>query len=165
VYVLALYSSLTSTDVGTYGSDITDAVILSAIQTLDEVDVPMENRAIIIAPSQKTAIAKIDKFVRADYLGEAQKKMPSQTGPASQRLWGDIYGIPVYWTNQVPTTAGTPTQVHNLVFHKEAFALAMQQKPRTQAEYKLEYLGWLTVSDILYGVAAMRTTWGVEMRS
>ena len=163
--VLALYSSLTSTDVGTYGSDITDAVILSAIQTLDEVDVPMENRAIIIAPSQKTAIAKIDKFVRADYLGEAQKKMPSQTGPASQRLWGDIYGIPVYWTNQVPTTAGTPTQVHNLVFHKEAFALAMQQKPRTQAEYKLEYLGWLTVSDILYGVAAMRTTWGVEMRS
>ena len=163
--VLALYSSFTSTDVGTYGTDITNAVILAAIQTLDEVDVPMEDRAIIIAPSQKTALAKLDRFVRADYLGEYQKKMPTQTGPKSQRLWGDIYGIPVYWTNQVPTTAGTPTQTHNVLFHKEALALAMQQKPRTQSEYKLEYLGWLTVADILYGVAAMRPTWGIEMRS
>ena len=163
--VLALYSSFTSTDVGTYGTDITNAVILAAIQTLDEVDVPMEDRAIIIAPSQKTALAKLDRFVRADYLGEYQKKMPTQTGPKSQRLWGDIYGIPVYWTNQVPTTAATPTQTHNVLFHKEALALAMQQKPRTQSEYKLEYLGWLTVADILYGVAAMRPTWGIEMRS
>ncbi len=139
--LLALYSSLTSTDVGTYGNDLTDAVLVAAIQTLDEVDAPLEDRAMVIAPSQKAAIMKLDKFVKADYLGNYDQATPVKKGPNSRWLWGDIYGVPVYYTNQVPTTAGTPTQIHNVLFHKEAFALALQQAPRTQSQYRIESLG------------------------
>ena len=163
--LLALYSSLTSTDVGTYGSDISDATIVSAIQVLDEADAPLEDRYFVIAPSQKAAIMKLDKFVKADYLGQYQQATPVVKGPSSRFLWGDIYGIPVYYTNQVPTTAATPTQTHNIMFHKEAFALAMQQKPRTQSTYRLDYLAWLVVVDVIYGLSALRTTFGVEVRS
>jgi len=163
--LLALYSSLTSTDVGTYGTDISDATIVSAIQVLDEADAPLEDRYFVIAPSQKAAIMKLDKFVKADYLGQYQQATPVVKGPNSRFLWGDIYGIPVYYTNQVPTTTATPTQTHNIMFHKEAFALAMQQKPRTQSAYRLDYLAWLVVVDVIYGVSALRTTFGVEVRS
>ena len=163
--LLNLYSSLTSTDVGTYGNDLTDAVIVAAIQTLDEVDAPLEDRAFVIAPSQKAAIMKLDKFVKADYLGNYDQATPVKKGPNSRWLWGDIYGVPVYYTNQVPTTAGTPTQIHNILFHKEAFALALQQAPRTQSQYRIESLAHRVTVDAIYGVSALRTTFGVEVRS
>lgn len=163
--LLSLYSSLTSTDVGTYGSDITDATIVAAIQTLDEVDAPIEDRYLVIKPSQKAALMKLDKFVQATYLGEYQKPTPVKIGPNNRYLWGDIYGVPTYYTNQVVGTAGTPTQVHNLLFHKEAFALALQQSPRTQASYWQKDLAWLVTCDVIYGLSALRTTFGVEIRS
>lgn len=163
--LLALYSSLTSSDVGTYGVDITDAVIVRALQRLDEVDAPLEDRYFVIAPSQKAAIMKIDKFVKADYLGSYNEPTPVKKGPNSRYLWGEIYGIPVYYTNQVPVTVATPTQTHNLLFHKEAFALAMQLEPRTQASYWQKDLAWLVTTDTIYGMTTLRSTFGVEVRT
>lgn len=163
--LLALYSGFTNTDVGTYGSDVTNAVILSAIEALDLANAPLEDRAFVFHPTQKTAIAQIDQFVRADYLGNYQSPKPAAAGPKSSSLWGELWGIPAYYTNQVPVTAGTPSQKHNILFHKEAIALAMQQKPRVQSEYILEYLGTLVVVDVIYGVKNLRGNFGVEIRS
>jgi hypothetical protein len=163
--IFALYTSLTTTDVGTYGVDIGDATIVSALLALNLEDMPMENRAIVIHPNQLAAIMKIDKFVKADYLGEYNQATPVKKGPNSRYMWGEIYGTPVYYTNNVTTTAGTPTQYHNLCFHKEAFALALQQAPRLQAAYWLPSLAWKVVVDVIYGVSILRTTGGVEMRS
>lgn len=163
--LLSLYSSLTSTDVGTYGADITDATIVAAAQALDEVDAPIEDRYFVIKPSQKAAIMKLDKFVKADYLGQYDQSTPVVKGPNNRYLWGDIYGVPTYYTNQVTTTAGTPTQTHNLMFHKEAFALALQQMPRTQASYWQKDLAWLVTCDAIYGTNVLRSTFGVEVRS
>lgn len=163
--VLGLYTGLTTTDVGTYGTDISDSTIVSAILTLNLNDMPLENRAMIIHPSQMAAIMRIDKFVKADYLGEYNQPTPVKRGPNSRYMWGQIYGVPVYYTNNVPANAGTPTQYHNLLIHKEAFALALQQAPRLQAAYWLPSLAWRVVVDVIYGVTALRTTGGVEMRS
>lgn len=163
--LLALYSSLTSTDVGTYGVDITDAAVVKAIQTLNEADAPHTDRYFVIAPSQQAALMKLDKFVKADYLGQTQQPTPVKVGPNNSYLWGDIYGVPTYYTNQVPTTAGTPTQTHNVLFHKEAFALAMQSGPRTQGNYIPKDLAFLVTIDCIFGVTALRTDHGVEVRS
>lgn len=163
--LLNLYSSLTSTPVGTYGVDMTDATIVAGIQTLDEADAPIEDRYMVIKPSQKAAIMKLDKFVKADYLGEYDQPTPVRRGPNNRYMWGEIYGIPVYYTNQVTTSAGTPTQTHNLIFHKEAFALALQQAPRTQASYWQKDLAWLVTVDVIYGLSALRADFGVECRS
>lgn len=163
--LLAEYSNFTNTDVGTYGSDITDAVILAAIEAIDLANAPLEDRALVIYPTQKTALARIDKFVKADYLGQYQNPTVVQKGPNSRFVWGDIYGVPVYYTKQTPSTAGTPTQYHNILFHKEAIALALQQAPRTQSAYILEYLGNLVVVDVIYGIKTIRSTFGIEVRS
>lgn len=163
--LLGLYTGFTNTDVGTYGSDVTNPVILSAIEALDLANAPLEDRAFVFHPKQKTAIAQIDTFIRADYLGNYQSEKPASAGPQSRYMWGELWGIPAYYTNQVPTTAGTPTQYHNILFHKEALALALQQKPRVQSNYILEYLGTLVVVDVIYGVKNLRGTFGVEIRS
>lgn len=163
--ILALYTGFTNTDVGTYGTDVTNPVVLQAIEALDLANAPLEDRAFVFDPRQKTAIAQIDQFVRADYLGQYQTEKPAKVGPQSRFLWGELWGIPAYYTNQVPTTAGTPTQYHNILFHKEALALALQQKPRVQSDYVLEYLGTLVVVDVIYGVKNLRGAFGIEIRS
>mgnify|MGYP001568242800 CR=1 FL=1 len=163
--LLSEYTNFTNTDVGTYGSDLTDAVILAAAEAIDLANAPMDNRAMVVYPTQKTALLKIEKFVKADFMGQYQEPTIVRKGPNSRYMWGDIYGTPVYWTKQVTATAGTPTQYHNIMFHKEAIALAMQQSPRTQSDYRLEYLGNLVVVDAIWGIKTLRPTFGIEMRS
>jgi hypothetical protein len=163
--VLALYTTFTTVDVGTYGQDITDATIVAALLALNTGDISLENRAFIIAPSQLAAIMKIDKFVKADYLGQYQLPTPVKTGPNSRYMWGEIYGVPVYYTNQVPVTLASPNQTHNVLLQKEAIALAVQQSPRLQAAYWLPSLAWKVVVDVIYGVVGLRTLAGVEVRS
>lgn len=161
--LLGRYVSFTNTDVGTYGSDITDSVLVGAIEAINIANAPMEDRAFVVRPEQLSAILLIDKFVRADAVGPGNQRITG--GPNSRYLFGDLYGHPVYYTNQVPTTAGTPRQEHNILFHKEAIALAMQLKPRTQSSYIHEYLSNLVTVDTIYGFAALRTDFGIEIRS
>ncbi len=163
--VLTKYTTFTTTAQGTYGTDVSDAELVASILQLNTNDIPMENRAFVVAPSQLAAIMKIDKFVKADYLGEYQLPTPVKKGPNSRYMWGEIYGTPVYYTTIVPTTAGTPTQTHNILLHKEAIALALQQAPRLQAAYWLPDLAWKVVVDVIYGVTGLRTTGGVEVKS
>ena len=162
---MGLYTGFTTTDVGTYGVDATDSTYVAAILGVDSNDVPLENRAIVLSVAQKAAIMKIDKFVKADFLGQYDQATPVRKGPNSRYLWGEIYGTPVYYTNNVPTTAGTPTQYHNVLFHRDAMALALQQAPRLQAAYWLPSLAWKVVVDAIYGVVTLRSGFGIEIRS
>lgn len=163
--LLGEYANFTNTDVGSYGQDITDPVFLAADEALDLANAPMEDRYLIVYPTQKTALLKVEKFVKADWVGQYQSSTMVKTGPNSRYMWGDLYGHPVYYTKQIPTTAGTPTQFHNIYFHKEAIALALQLAPRTQSEYRLEYLGNLVVVDTIYGIKTIRADFGIEVRS
>lgn len=163
--LLGEYSNFTNTDVGSYGSDITDAVIVAAIEALDIANAPIEDRSLIVYPTQKTALLRSDKFVKADYLGQYQSPTVVKTGPPSRYMWGDIYGVPTYYTKQVPINAATPQQIHNVLFHKEAIALALQLAPRTQSQYIIEYLSNLTVIDTIYGIKTIRPDFGIEIRS
>jgi len=163
--LLDLYTGFTTTDAGSYETDITDAGILAAIQQLELNDVPMEDRCFIIHAGQMTALMAIDKFVKADYLGQYDIATRVQEGPSSRSMFGTVYGIPVYYTNNVSITTGTTDYVHNVLIHKEAWALAMQMSPRVQMEYDIDLLADKVVTDVLYGVNTLRPTFGVELRS
>jgi hypothetical protein len=164
-FLLGLYGSWTNPAVGAYGADIDDDAIVAAIQALDEANAPLEDRAIVLKPSQKAALMKLDKFVKADYLGQYANPTPVKRGPNNRYLWGEIYGVPVYYTTQIATTAGTPVETHNICFHKEAMALALQLAPRTQGTYWQRSLGWLVTVDTIFGANALRLDHGVEIKS
>lgn len=122
-------------------------------------------RAFIIYSTQAANMLNIQQFVTTDYIGNSDQPTRVQTGVASNHLYGTLYGIPVYYTTNVPVTAGTTTSVHNVLIHKEAWALAMQMAPRVQKQYDIDVLGDKVVTDVLYGVLTTRPTFGVEMRS
>ena len=127
-------------------SDITDAGIRAMILTLDNADVPMDNRFMIIPPVAANDLLGINRFTEQQYIGSGDA---IRTGKI-----GMIYGIDVYVSTNAPTTADGDRI--GLIGHKDAMCLAEQVGVRSQTQYKQEYLGDLYTSDCIYGVKELR---------
>lgn len=162
--IASLYTGF-SQYVGDGSTAITDANIIAAIKKLDLADAPENDRYFIISPAGKADIMAIDRFVLRTGPGWSSDNSPILHGAKENGFFGDIYGVKVYVTNNLVTAAGTPTVVHNLMFQKEGIGLAMQQSPRTQSQYKQEYLATLVTVDTIYGLAEMRDSFCVDFRS
>jgi len=156
--LLALYANL-SQSCGADNTDITQATFLDAIQFLDLADAPDTNRYGVFAAGQKAAFLDVDEFIRYDATG-----IGGQDNPIIKGRFGQIYGVDIFFSTNV-TTTGSPSGDHNLVFHKEAFALAMQRDMRMQSQYDIDALAEKVVGDLLYGVTEYRDTFGVVVKS
>lgn len=155
--LVELKAGTTNTALGTFGTALVDSVIVAAKVALDTAKAPSTDRTLALDPYQSGELLKIDKYVRYDALG---------TGKAiTNGNLGYIYNFDVVMSQNFPFVAGTPDQHTGVAFHKDAVAIAHQQKPRTQAQYKQEYLGWLLTVDTVYGVKTLRPTFSVLVKS
>lgn len=168
-----LYSGL-SQSVGNATTDVTDANICRAIQYLDDADAPQTERYFVFKPAALAAMRQIAKFSQYDALGIAPSVVTAgglANGStvvkriAPNGFVGVAYCLQCYMSTNLTEEAGTSDTVHNLVFQKEAFALGLQLKPRTQFQYKQEYLGNLATTDAIWGFGEFRDTFGVDFRS
>ena len=153
------YIGSTGTDLYTGNSsnaaDITDAGIRALLIRLDNADVPMDNRSLVVPPIAANDMLGINRFTEQQYIGNGDA---IRTGKI-----GMIYGVDVYISSNVPTTttADTATDRVGCLLHKDALVLAEQVGVRSQTQYKQEYLGDLFTSDTIYGVAELRNDAGV----
>jgi hypothetical protein len=176
---------------GGNGSVLTDAGIRRMIQTLDDRDVPMDGRALIIPPVERKNLLGLARFTEQAFVGDGSAIKTGQ--------FGNVYGIPVYVTSNCPwihvESTTTNTQLANFsgdtlaasttaawdgtnitidftaktdtkwrvgaMVHMDAIALAEQQAVRTQTQYKQEYLADLFTADTVYGSGVLRDTSGV----
>ena len=136
-------------------ADITDAGIRALILKLDDADVPMDNRSMVIPPICANDMLGINRFTEQQFIGSGDA---IKTGKI-----GQIYGVDVFISSNCPTTttAATATDRVGCIFHKDGLALAEQVGVRSQTQYKQEYLGDLFTSDTIYGVGELRDTAGV----
>ena len=79
------------------GAALADAGIRQMIQTLDDVDVPMEERVFIIPPVEKKNLLGLSRFTEQAFTGEMGNGNSIRNGYV-----GDLYGIPVYVSSQCP---------------------------------------------------------------
>ena len=136
-------------------ADITDAGIRGMLLQLDDADVPMDNRVIVMPPIAANDLLGINRFTEQQFIGDGSA---IKTGKI-----GMIYGVDVYISSNCPSAVGGATATDRIgaMFHKDALCLAEQVGVRSQTAYKLEYLGDLFTSDTLYGVKTLRHTAGV----
>ena len=136
-------------------ADITDAGIRAMLLKLDDADVPMDNRSLIIPPVCANDLLGINRFTEQQFIGSGDA---IKTGKI-----GQIYGVDVYISSNCPTTttATTATDRVGVLMHKDALALAEQVGVRSQTQYKQEWLGDLFTSDTIYGVGEMRNDAGL----
>lgn len=131
----------------------TDLAFRDAVQQLDDADVPMDGRFIVIPPSVRNTIMGIDRYNSSDFV--------DGRGVQNGQI-GTLYGVDVYVSSNCPIieTAADNTaggDVKGAIFgHKDAMVLVEQLGVRTQTQYKQEYLGDLMTADTLYGVQVVR---------
>tara|TARA_E500000081_G_scaffold149011_1_gene175284 strand:- start:97 stop:1020 length:924 start_codon:yes stop_codon:yes gene_type:complete len=131
----------------TNATDISDAGIRKMILTLDNADVPMDNRCLIIPPIAANDMLAINRFTEQQFIGNGEA---IKTGKI-----GSIYGIDVYVSSNCPSINSNAQRV-GIMKHKDALALVEQMGVRSQTQYKQEYLGDLFTADTLYGVGELR---------
>lgn len=133
-------------------TDLTDVGIRRIIQRLDENDIPMDDRCMIVSAGQRNVLMGLARFTEQAFVGEQGGSNTIRSGQI-----GDIYGMPVFVSNNLPTATGGARI--NLIAHRDSLISVTQMDVRVQTQYKLEYLADLLVADTLYGVSSyMRGT-------
>jgi N4-gp56 family major capsid protein len=141
---------------------LTDLGIRKIIQTLDDADVPMDNRFFIVPPVARNVLMGLARFTEQAFTGEQGSANTIRNGQI-----GDIYGVKVYVSTNCPTVNTSSTTDVNprvcLMAHPEFAVLVEQLGIRVQTQYKQEYLGTLLTADTLYGVGELRDTSAVAV--
>ena len=123
---------------------------------MDDANVPMDGRVIVVPPAVRKSIMGIDRYVSSDFVGGRG---------VESGLIGNLYGVDVYVSSNcavIETAAANTATGSNfdtraaMLFHKDAIVLAEQLSVRSQTQYKQEYLSTLYTADCLYGVQVYR---------
>ena len=148
--VLAPYAP----DTSVAGDNFTDQIFRELIRLMDDQNVPMEDRCLVIPPAARKTVMGIERYVSSDFRDDRTVK---------SGLIGNIYGVDIYVSSNCPvieTAANNPNSALDtrgcLFFHKDALVLAEQLAVRSQTQYKQEYLSTLYTADTLYGLQVYR---------
>jgi len=132
----------------------TDEGFRDLIQKLDDADVPMDNRCLVVPPSVRNAIMGITRYTSSDFVDGRV---------VNNGQIGNLYGIDVYVSSNCPVveaaddnTASTIDLKGAMLFHKDAMVLAEQLGVRSQTQYKQDFLATLYTADTLYGTKVLR---------
>jgi len=137
---------------------LTDAAIRRSIQRLDDNDIPMDGRFLIIPPSSRNTLMGLARYTEQAFVGESGGSNTIRNGEI-----GNLYGTPVFVTSNADTTSGTTACRIALMGHKDFAVFVEQQGVRAQTQYKQEYLGTLFTADTLYGVKELRDNAAVAL--
>jgi len=131
-----------------------DDAFRAAIKQLDDNDVPMDQRFLVVPPSAMQTIRGIERYNSADFVA-GQPVVNGQVGA--------LYGIDIYVSTNCPVVeaagdndAATVDLKAGILGHRDAMVFAEQMGVRTQTQYKQEYLGDLFTADTLYGTQVLR---------
>ena len=131
----------------------TDEGFRALIQKMDDADVPMDNRCLVVPPSVRNAIMGIERYSSSDFVDGRV---------VNNGQIGNLYGIDVFVSSNCPiietaaaNSAGGDIK-QAMLFHKDAMVLAEQQGVRSQTQYKQDFLATLYTADTLYGTAVLR---------
>jgi len=132
--------------------DFSDQGFRDGIQILDDNNVPMDSRKLVIPPAARNHIMGIDRYVSSDFV--------NGRGVVNGKI-GELYGVDVFVSTNLP--ANNAGEKPCLLFHTDALVIAEQSAIRSQTQYKQEYLADLLTSDTLYGFDDYRPESGVVM--
>lgn len=137
-----------SQNVGTLGVDPTDDDVLRAVQYLDDGNVPSDGRFFYVSPATHNALLKIDKFTRADFVGQADAEMAIKRAKV-----GMVYNAPVYMSSLANANPSTANSSYSWFCHTRGVALIMQREAVVNSDYVILETGWGVLVYSIYNFA------------
>jgi len=179
--LLGLYASFTAnTPVGTAGTPITEAVIDAAETALFQTKVPAsEPKYLVVDAATYSQMRQITRFSEFQTAGEAGLRA------LIEGTVGKIKDFFVFRSQFVAKTGSAPVTTHNLAFARSAIGLVVRRLPqplpgtgaiadyaelgnfgmRVVMSYQPNTLAQQFTVDVLYGVAVLRNSFGVQVNS
>ncbi len=124
------------------------------IQKMDDADVPMDNRCLVVPPSVRNEIMGLTRYSSSDFVDGRV---------VNNGQIGNIYGIDIFVSSNCPVVEAAADNSAGgdikqaMLFHKDAMVLAEQMGVRSQTQYKQDFLATLYTADTLYGTAVLRS--------
>jgi len=141
------FSSLTASWAGSDGQTFTDDLLIDLMEGLDEANVPREDRSLIIDPSVRADMFRIDKFVHKDY---------------NMTLTGEIgmtpYGDRILVTNNLTATGTTGS--YGAYLHRNAIGAVIQMPPKVVYFRDEAYASDVVNTRAIFGADVIRSTFG-----
>jgi len=179
--LLGLYASFSAnTPVGIAGTPITEAVIDAAETALFQAKVPSSQpKHLMVDASTYSQMRQIPRFSEFQTAGEAGLRA------LIEGTVGKIKDFFVFRSQLVAKTGSSPVTTHNLAFVRDAIGLVIRRLPqplpgtgaiaeyadlgnfgmRVIMSYQPNTLSQQFTVDVLYGVAALRNTFAVQVNS
>ncbi len=130
------------------------------IQKMDDADIPMDGRCLVVPPSVRNEIMGIDRYSSSDFVDGRV---------VNNGQIGNLYGIDIFVSSNCPiietaaaNSAGGDVK-QGMLFHKDTMVLAEQLGVRSQTQYKQDFLATLYTADTLYGTAVLREDAGFNV--
>ena len=179
--LLGLYASFTANAaVGTGGTPITEAVLDAAETALFQAKVPAsEPKYMVVDATTYSQLRQIARFSEYQTAGDAG--LPALVDGSIGKV-KDFY---IFRSQFVPKTGSNPLTTHNLAFARSALGLVVRRLPqplpgtgavaeyaeignfglRVVMSYVPNTLAQQFTVDVLYGVAALRNSFGVQVNT
>lgn len=179
--LLGLYASFTAnTPVGTAATPITEAVIDAAETALFQAKVPAtQPKHLLVDASTYSQMRQIPRFSEFQTAGDAGLRA------IIEGTVGKIKDFFVFRSQFVAKTGSSPVTTHNLAFVRDAIGLVIRRLPqplpgtgaiaeyadlgnfgmRVIMSYQPNTLSQQFTVDVLYGTAALRNTFAVQVNS
>ena len=157
---LVAWDSSASLNAGN-AATITDEGMRLLVQQLDDNNVPSMGRVLVVPPVEKRKMLGIDRQITFDNVGEGNGSNAIRNG-----YIGPLYGADVYVSTNCASVAAddlSTDQRAALYFQKESLLLIEQLAPRSQTQYKQEWLADLFTADILFGTGVLRPEGGIAI--
>lgn len=157
-------SFINSANVATVGADMATA-LFQAAQTLDEKNVPENDRYAFLRPAQYYVLAQTTNVINRDWGG---------AGAYSEGQVLKVAGVHVVKTNQLPSTnvntgptayQGNFTTTQMLVMNKMAVGTVKLLDLSMESEYEIQRQGTLMVAKYAMGHGILRPECSVEVRT
>lgn len=157
--LLGLFSTVATANKMTAVATLTFNTIVEAHGLLDKNNVPQEDRVLVVNWAGLQDLRKLDEFHSYDKVGE-RNLIEQKLG-----IVGTIYGAPVYLTNAVKENEdSTVNNYQFLLFHKDAFAAAIQLRPNVESDRDILKKADLVSISALWGCKTVRPDHAVVIR-
>lgn len=162
VDITALFASFSSS-VGTTTSDLTLANLLSAIYTLEAANAPKPYVGVLHPIQISDMRTALETNANSPFQSQGIRAGTNELGPAGNGFAGEWFGLPIYFSTNVPTANGGDDRAGGIFSANYALGMVTKWASKIVPMYWPPIRGWVLTATANYGVFEIEDSAGVAV--
>ena len=162
VDITALFEAF-STDVGSTTVDLTLANLLSAIYTLEAANAPKPYVGVLHPVQISDMRTALETNANSPFQSQGIQAGTNELGPAGNGFAGSWFGLPLYFSTNVPTATAGADRAGGIFSANYALGMVEKWASKLVPMYWPPIRGWVLVATANYGVFEIEDSAGVTV--